>query len=154
VLYSLYMDKTCSKCKQSKPLTREFFHICRSNKDGFLAICKICKRSYDEKYRSYYSALRKKWFLKNPDAKKRSFLRKRYGLSLEEWQRLFNEQNGCCKICGTVMSESGNTSKSCCVDHCHATGKIRGLLCHSCNSAIGLLSENIETLKSAITYLS
>lgn len=65
------------------------------------------------------------------------------------------DQSGLCAICGG----EGFTMKEChslklVVDHCHATGKVRGLLCHNCNRALGLLKDSSESLRCAINYLS
>lgn len=68
-----------------------------------------------------------------------------YKITSGEYQCLFDKQGGKCAICKRV--------RSLVVDHCHKTGKIRGLLCSSCNSAIGLLDENVGFLNSAIDYL-
>jgi hypothetical protein len=69
-----------------------------------------------------------------------------------EYQALMAKQDGKCGICnieGGVNNRGGKLA----VDHCHNSGKIRGLLCHRCNTAIGLLKDNIESLNSAINYL-
>ncbi len=95
-----------------------------------------------------------KWAAENKDRKKEldkvGHLKRKYNLDVEEYDRMLVEQNYSCKICETHIS---NLTKVLCVDHCHATGKVRGLLCHSCNVAIGLLKDNTETLKKAIKYL-
>jgi len=64
------------------------------------------------------------------------------------------KQDGCCAICGihhTIIHEK--TGKALHVDHCHTTGKVRGLLCFTCNSAIGKFKDNIDIIQSAIIYL-
>jgi len=60
-------------------------------------------------------------------------------------------QGGVCAICG--KPEATARTKRLCVDHCHETGKVRGLLCSHCNRAIGLLGDSCAILASAITYL-
>ena len=77
-------------------------------------------------------------------------LKSRYGITIEEYNRLLKKQRGRCAIC--KLSEDEHTN-SLAVDHCHSTGNIRGLLCARCNTGIGMLKDNIEVLKSAITYL-
>ncbi|ANA86370.1 endonuclease VII [Gordonia phage OneUp] len=72
-------------------------------------------------------------------------LRERYGISLAEYNDLLDEQDGKCAICHTVAKLH--------VDHCHATGKKRGLLCSQCNTAIGLLKEDLNLLSRAAEYL-
>lgn len=76
-----------------------------------------------------------------------SILKTRYNMSLDEYQRMYEDQGGCCKICGNT----GNLV----VDHKHDdTRKVRGLLCIHCNSGIGFFRENIQFMLSAIKYLS
>jgi hypothetical protein len=83
------------------------------------------------------------------DRYKRDNLRK-YGITLEQYNRQFERQNGLCAICEVYQSEF---KRDFAVDHCHHTGKVRGLLCASCNSGIGKLQDNTDLLKSAILYL-
>ena len=83
------------------------------------------------------------------NAFKRSLL-ENYGLSYAEYERMFDEQEGLCKICQEPSTrKSGRLD----VDHCHETGQIRGLLCSPCNTAIGLLRENSELFAAALQYL-
>lgn len=71
-----------------------------------------------------------------------------FGISYEYFLKMRNDQNNLCKICGQP-EERRNLS----VDHCHKTGKIRGLLCSKCNTALGLFGDNVKSLLSAIEYL-
>ena len=78
-----------------------------------------------------------------------------YGISAEDYVRMFNKQNGKCAICHqpeTSLDKNGNL-KILAVDHCHTTGKVRELLCYSCNSMLGQARDNIEVLSSGIDYL-
>lgn len=85
----------------------------------------------------------------NPMAHRKGAIAK-YGLTLEDYDKLFKEQNGCCAICETHQSELKHSLS---VDHNHETNKIRGLLCNNCNRSIGLLKDDIEVLEKAIVYL-
>lgn len=79
-----------------------------------------------------------------------------YGMTRKDWNTLYEKQGGTCAICGGkgfVMKESKYTDYSLVVDHDHATGEIRGLLCHNCNRALGLLQDDPEVLSKAIVYL-
>lgn len=69
-----------------------------------------------------------------------SRLKHRYNLSKEDWDRMFEKQNGCCAICGKHQSEFAKTLG---IDHNHQTGKIRGLLCYNCNRALGLFYTDV-----------
>lgn len=73
-------------------------------------------------------------------------LRTTYGITLEEYQHIFTAQGNCCAVCQ-------NTSRRMHVDHDHTTGRIRGILCHNCNIALGLLQDNEHTLTNLAAYL-
>lgn len=71
---------------------------------------------------------------------------KQYGLTLDEWDRMVEAVDGKCEICG-------HADEALCVDHDHETGRIRGVLCRSCNRAIGQLGDSAEHLRRALEYL-
>jgi len=73
-----------------------------------------------------------------------------YDITLEEYERRLLDQGGCCKICGS--DDPGPTPRFH-VDHCHATNKIRGLLCFNCNSGLGQFKDNVLFLRRALEYL-
>lgn len=115
------------------------------------------KRKNDPIFRAHAIAMQKKW-LKNNKAKfalikKKSILRHTYGISLDEYNEILRSQNNLCAICGPKNKYYKDKKVLLCVDHCHKRNKVRGLLCHSCNRALGLLKDDIEVLNSAITYL-
>lgn len=77
-----------------------------------------------------------------------------YGITRQDYNTLLSQQDNKCKLCGGegfAMAPGGKVKLV--VDHCHATGVIRGLLCHNCNRGLGLFKDNLETLKTAISYL-
>lgn len=88
-------------------------------------------------------------------AEKKSSLKRKYGLSWEDYVELYNLQKGCCPICGSFMKllPEKNCLISTCVDHDHATGKVRGLLCRPCNLGLGNFRESKEALLKAVEYL-
>ncbi|PRY38416.1 recombination endonuclease VII [Spirosoma oryzae] len=132
--------KTCRDCKETKPVT-EFYKSGTGNR--LQSYCKLCnsKRA---------SASYKRIYQKNPDLKKSRNLRNRYGITLDQYNQLLHRQNRCCRICGTHEDLEG---KSLAVDHCHSSGKIRGLLCSNCNTALGKVRDNVVILHSMIHYL-
>jgi len=98
--------------------------------------------------REYYNRNKEK--IKN---RQKKYDRKRnYGLDTEQWNELFIKQNSRCAICKSL--ESGKAGSDWATDHCHITNKVRGILCHRCNLAIGMFKDNILILQSAIEYLS
>ncbi len=111
-------------------------------------------REYRKKNRQKDRDRKCKWALENPEKiqaynKKHRILK--YGITEEEYNVMFLEQNGKCGICGTHQSKF---KIGFAIDHCHETGKVRGLLCGNCNRAIGLLQDDIENLRCAILYLN
>lgn len=70
-----------------------------------------------------------------------------YGITIKQHRQMIIDQNGCCAICR-------RSTNRLIIDHCHETGKVRGLLCYACNSAIGLLQEDPRTFFSAMEYLN
>lgn len=131
--------KVCSKCKINKDLSE--YHK-RSNRP--CGVRSQCKKCCGESY-------------KNPNRREnynRDYNLKKYGLTFDDYNKLFIEQNGCCKICDRHVSEfNKGRKKVLCVDHCHTTNLVRGLLCDKCNRGLGLFNDNIEILKKAIRYL-
>lgn len=82
------------------------------------------------------------------NARRRSVLRSKYGLTLEGYHALLEKQDGTCAICGCRADK-----RALHVDHHHGTGKIRGLLCNTCNRCLGLLKDDVAVLRSAVAYL-
>lgn len=80
----------------------------------------------------------------------------KFKVEIKEYEKLFKEQNGLCKICNlpeTMKSANAYSIKRLAIDHCHKTKKIRGLLCHHCNVSLGAFKDSIELLEVAIQYL-
>lgn len=94
------------------------------------------------------------WRKDNLDKSRRiareSKLKIKYGITLEQYEAIYKEQNGCCAGCGLHQSIVKRTLH---LDHCHSTGKIRGLLCDNCNLALGLLRDNPFILINLSVYL-
>lgn len=101
---------------------------------------------------------RKKYPQKYSEQKQRIMLRKKYGITIEQLEKIAREQRYCCAICGKVSSKNvvriSGSKVFLHVDHCHETGRIRGLLCNNCNTAIGLFGESVYSLAKAIIYLN
>ena len=74
-------------------------------------------------------------------------LKSRYGITMDDYYVLLANQNNSCAICKTPATKTLD------VDHCHTTGKVRGLLCNNCNRALGHFKDNVDYLKTAINYL-
>ena len=77
----------------------------------------------------------------------------RYGITIEDFDKLLEKQNGLCAICQSPPSDCNRGNHTLHVDHDHTTGEVRGLLCFRCNRAIGLFGENISNIDAASAYL-
>lgn len=131
------VEKECLICKQILKIER-FSSFTKGDKIYYQSSCKTCRtRNYNEPNKK-----------KNKVGRRRR-LKKAYGINEEIYQMMLKTQNNSCKICGHVIEKG----KVLYVDHCHTTGKVRGLLCPHCNSGLGMFKDNIENLKAAIQYL-
>jgi hypothetical protein len=138
----------CSSFKLDKVLSENFYKQSPSRShcsSGYLNRCKDCVLKYNRKIAS------KPTYKENVWANK---LKYRYGIIAEDYNVLLKNQNYSCGICKTKDPSSkrkGNSKFH--VDHCHLTGKVRGLLCNSCNTAIGHLNDDETNLIAALRYL-
>lgn len=146
--------KTCNKCKNAKSFT-EFFKD-KGFKDGHSSICKVCKTAATYEWRKNnkksYNNGAKSWRANNPDKQHANEIKRHYGLDIADYNKMLLIQNSECAICRKPHDPSVKRGRLY-VDHCHITGKIRGLLCGGCNSGIGYFEDNIETLNKAISYI-
>jgi hypothetical protein len=83
---------------------------------------------------------------------RKSFLKTQYGISSDEYEFLLKKQFGECAICRSLSGHRKGSTRLA-VDHCHSTGKVRGLLCQPCNTALGIFKDDVRLLKRAIKYL-
>ena len=102
----------------------------------------------NKKRRAYYEKVKNTKKFK--DSTKNRRLLKRYNITLEDFNKLYLYQEGKCAIC----KKSINKEKEAHVDHCHDSGKVRGVLCDNCNRGLGNFQDNIKTLQQAIDYLN
>lgn len=127
--------KKCTKCDKFKEYKE--FNKSSKRKDGRREQCRKC----EQKYRL------------SPEVKQMRYERdllKKYNLTLNNYNSIFAEQKGCCRICKTHQM---SFERPLCVDHNHETGEVRGLLCDRCNRALGLFSDSPTLLEEALTYL-
>ena len=152
--------KICTGCKKEKSFSE--FHKGKSP-DGLRARCKECthnennsrpRKKYKRKFiwfrqtRELLNQHKVKNVLTIEEQRKNSMLKKRYGISLKEYNVLFVKQKGVCAICGR-----GPGKRSLHVDHDHKTGKVRALLCSYCNTTLGNAEKNIGFMDRLIGYL-
>ncbi len=164
-------EKKCVKCNRIYPATAEYFFRHKRSKDGLNSYCKSCNLKACKRYgqteagkvvRKEYSRsekgkqTQKRYAATTSGHKVRrdNSYRSKYNITLEEYDRLFQQQRGTCAICRkkeTAKNEYGVRRLA--VDHCHATGKIRGLLCDNCNRGIGHFKDDPLRLIKAAEYL-
>lgn len=120
------LTKICKNCLEEKPLSDFYFH-----KEGKWPEpnCKLCTSILKKKYR----------------------LLKEYNLTTEDYISLYKKQEGKCAICAKSFSDIKNAPH---VDHCHETGKVRGLLCSKCNPALGLFNDDCVVILNAAKYIA
>ena len=172
------LAKICAKCQTKKPAN--FFHKAKKEKDGLQYQCIECSKKYHaERYinqkeklqqqiQSYRASNKDKlaeagkiWRSKNQDKVKQyqrtSNLRKKFGLSVEQYEKMAVAQNHVCAIClqpETFIHKTKGQVARLAIDHCHVSGKIRKLLCANCNRALGLFNDNADILKRAAQYIT
>jgi len=151
------MLKMCTKCNENKDLSE--FSKCKRNKDGHQYRCKSCDSKVDKNWYTV-NAKRKKelsdrWQKENPDKVKKYKLQK-YGLTVKEHDLMLANQNNLCALClkpeTDVVPQTGEI-KALTVDHCHVTGRVRGLLCGNCNRALGHFKDDPNVCDAASIYL-
>jgi hypothetical protein len=150
--------KTCTKCKNTWDLTG--FHKDSTKKDGMASICKQCYRirqRTDAAFRERSKLYNRNKYQTDAGYRKRvnetgrrCALRRLYGITVEQYNRMVIDQSGCCAVCRRTLLELG---RSLAVDHCHKTGKVRGLLCGGCNGILGRFNDDAERFLRASEYL-
>lgn len=97
-------------------------------------------------------ALKKIYFQENKEYFREYALKKKYGISYDEYKKIIDKNKGCCPICVVVLTFGSANKDAAVVDHNHDTGAVRGVICNKCNRGIGLMSSK-ENLIRAIKYL-
>jgi len=133
--------KKCIKCGVQKLLSE--FYKDGIRLDGLRGPCKSCDIEKSRAYREEFPEKAKKQV-------RSSKLKIKYGIDLKQFDDMKSAQNNKCAICNSEFIDPKYT----CVDHNHATGTVREILCGHCNTMLGLAKENTKTLKSAIMYLN
>jgi hypothetical protein len=112
----------------------------------------IAKRQTDDHKAKRRKLESGRWPLRKGPARER-LLRNKYGLTVDQLDQMRLQQNNCCKICSVQFPSDRWHKSSMHVDHCHSTGKVRGLLCRECNQGIGKFRDSPDLLRLAILYL-
>jgi Recombination endonuclease VII len=148
----------CTKCKQDKDVS--LFHKDKKKVSGYTSWCKECRntaradiywkdpehgRNRAKSYRESLTAEQR--YISNRNTK----LKQAYGLTHEQVEEMKRLQDYKCYVCNKQESEAG--TKGLVVDHNHTTGQIRKMLCGPCNTALGLLNEDVGIFTSLIKYV-
>lgn len=142
--------KACTTCKVEKDFSQ--FYKSKTYKDGYGYRCKSCDTEARKAYEARHPKIVK-------GSHRRANMLNKYGLTLEQYDEMWKNQKGCCVICSikmtniTIDGDSRNKSNTACVDHCHRSGKVRGILCAVCNKGLGLFYDRVDLLEKAIKYL-
>jgi hypothetical protein len=149
-------SKICSSCKLAKPIN--CFGVRPEYRDGYRNQCNSCRTQSTAKYlktevgSKLAAANRERKKQSNPpDSERWRKLQIKYGVSRSLYESLVIKQDGKCAVCRS--SDPRNNRGVLVVDHCHDTGRIRGLLCTPCNTAIGNLGDTLEGIEAAARYL-
>lgn len=155
--------KICSKCEVKRRISE--FYVNKASKDGRRPDCRVCQLKYhsDNKEnrniqsRNYYNnnkdvitSNNKIRYAENKIAVNSSRLEYLYGITQDDYNKMFLEQEGQCAVC---KKHQAKCKKALGVDHCHKTNVIRGLLCIQCNFMIGNSLDCVETLIAGAEYL-
>lgn len=154
-----FHEAHCTKCDLW--LAPEMFTINRARKNGLNVWCKYCMAAYRVAHREQNAVYQREYRKKNPDACRERdkdkyqnrgrfyHIKRRYGLTKDQFQMMLQSQGGVCAIC----VQSCQTKDHLSVDHDHRTGQVRGLLCHRCNTLLGKSEDNPTILREAALYL-
>ena len=159
--------RNCTKCGTCKE--ESLFGRDSSKVDGLSLQCKAChnerQRRWNaenrEKRADYYRLWRannfekarsynRKYAQRNKERQRAYALQRKYGVTPEQWQAMLEKQGHRCAICGVTEPRRKGQWVT---DHCHESGQARGLLCHSCNAALGLLKENRQSALKMAEYI-
>lgn len=143
--------KKCSRCRTDKPL--DSFYVSKIHRGGRHSYCIPCHKAEGaarvRRNPEPHRAAVRRWQRRNPDKVRAQRLAIEYGIVPEEYDALLRRQAGVCAICGAACPKYSNLS----VDHCHKTGRVRGLLCDPCNNGLGRFGDDPDRLVAAADYL-
>lgn len=136
-------EKECRKCGCMK--LHSEFHRDSSNRHGLAYYCKTCANAGSRRnHKARHEDVGYR------EARRDSYFKLKYGLTLEQRNDMLNNQGFACAICRQKLPESGTHTH---IDHCHETGSVREILCTNCNRGLGHFQDNPALLQQAAAYL-
>jgi len=148
-LKTLHVCKGCNRELDAS----EFYWKTQKQTQRVYKHSSFCRGCYQLSRRAYQQSYMKTYSKPEYCPEKREESRvKSYGLTLEDYDDLFESQGGGCAICGSKSPKTPRNGRFC-IDHNHETGEIRGLLCAPCNRALGLFGDDPKTINRAVQYL-
>lgn len=159
-------SKTCPKCHRKLPV--DHFNGRTDSPDGLQYVCRRCLRNakvskryaedrdFRDQRAEYHRRYRQKYREDMQERQRAAKLWINYGMTLGEYEAMYRDQGGVCKICGSGPHGGPEWARKqwLSVDHCHDTGRIRGLLCDNCNIGLGKFNDNVALLTAATDYLA
>lgn len=147
-----------SELTSKQRAARKYYNNNKEKSAATTLACRTRRWAVDpEGERRKEKALNDKWRANNPDkaywSSRASLLKTKYGMTLEEYDAMYQRQEGLCAICENPPKGGNSSTKNLNIDHCHTTGKVRGLLCNNCNAALGLLKDDPILVERGLTYL-
>lgn len=140
--------KWCAACNSMKPLSE--FHLDR-RRGVPKSYCKPCAKQRTMVWRQSKPDYERNRYKRDRARTRERHLIRKYGVDLATYRRMLVAQDGRCAICGAPEKEQHHEVFH--VDHCHTTGRVRGLLCRGCNHVLGHLKDDPDLLRRAIGYL-
>lgn len=140
-------ERKCTSCRELLPVD-QFYSKSYKCKPCAIAFATEYKRTHRSQYAGYLRSWRKR-NRESHEAYMHAYKLRQYGLTPEQYDDLLQAQSGLCAICHRLPSAKRRLA----VDHDHATGKVRGLLCYRCNTALGAFADDARTLHRAAEYL-
>ncbi len=147
--------KRCTRCEISQPLGEFHFSTTRSGTRRRYSWCRSCRCAHHVAWNKKLKTEPEK-FEKYKAKRRNGRMFRRFGITVEQYNLMHDEQNGLCAICQqpeTTVHNMANITQLLAIDHDHETGKVRGLLCRACNQGLGCFREDIGNLTRAIEYL-
>lgn len=174
------MEKSVTEFNKSQSATDGLQWSCRECQRNHSVVRKEIRAAYNKKFREEHPDIANGWSRtyrgRHPEKRRESarlsaqrarderpeetsgyarqwLLLRQYGMTMDDYDKMFSEQNGVCAVCGRKQTHSPAHNGYLCVDHDHITGKIRGLLCRKCNMALGHVDDSVHILRNMMEYI-